>query len=100
KPDGLGGYFLTESDGTVTDFNPNPTGTLKYVQDTNGNRITAGYTSGRLSSLTASSGPSITIGYNGAGLIGTVSDSQGRSTTYTYDATSQYLVQVTESNGQ
>ena len=53
--DGLGGYLLTEADGTATDYNPN--GTLNYIQDTNGNRITAGYTGGQLTSLTASSGP-------------------------------------------
>ena len=54
-PTATGGYLLTEADGTATDYNAN--GTLNYIQDTNGNRITAGYTSGRLTSLTASSGP-------------------------------------------
>ena len=96
--DGSGGYKLTEADGTTTDFNSN--GTLNYIQDTNGNRITAGYTSGRLTTLTASSGQSITIGYNGAGLITSVSDSQGRWTTYAYDATNRYLISVTSFNGQ
>ena len=78
--DGHGGYLLTEADGTDTDYNAN--GTLNYIQDTDGNRITAGYTSGQLTSLTASSGQSFTIGYNAAGLISTVTDSQGRITTY------------------
>ena len=96
--DGEGGYLLTEADGTATDYNAN--GTLNYIQDTNGNRITAGYTGGRLTSLTASSGQSITIAYNAAGLISTVTDSQGRVTTYTYDATNQYLIAVTGFNGQ
>jgi RHS repeat-associated protein len=96
--DGDGGYLLTEADGTATDYNAN--GTLNYLQDTNGNRITAGYTSGRLTSLTASSGQSITIGYNAAGLIATVSDSQGRATTYSYDPSNQYLMSVMGFNGQ
>ena len=61
------GYLLTESDGTVTDYSSN--GTLNYMQDTDGNRITAGYTAGRLTSLTASSGQYIDIAYNAAGLI-------------------------------
>ena len=73
--DGNGGYLLTEADGTATDYNAN--GTLNYIQDTNGNRITAGYTSGRLTSLTASSGQSIDIAYNAAGLISSVTDSAG-----------------------
>ena len=73
--DGHGGYLLTEADGTATDYNAN--GTLNYIQDTNGNRITAGYTSGQLTSLTASSGQSIIIAYNAAGLISTVTDSAG-----------------------
>ena len=41
-----GGYTLTEQDGQVTAYNAD--GTLDYVQDTNGNRITAGYTGGLL----------------------------------------------------
>ena len=96
--DGHGGYLLTEADGTATDYNPN--GTLNYIQDTNGNRITAGYTGGLLTSLTASSGQSIAIAYNAAGRISTVSDSQGRVTTYSYDASNQYLTSVTAFNGQ
>ncbi len=96
--DGHAGYLLTEADGTATDYNAN--GSLNYIQDTDGNRITAGYTAGKLTSLTASSGQSITIGYNAAGLISTVSDSQGRTTSYTYDSSNQYLVSVTSFNGQ
>ena len=65
--DGSGGFLLTESDGTATDYSG--TGTLNYVQDTNGNRITAGYTAGRLTSLTVSSGQYIHIAYNATGLI-------------------------------
>ena len=43
-----GSYRLLEPDGTVYQFNSN--GTLNYVQDSNGNRITASYnTNGRLS---------------------------------------------------
>ena len=98
RADGQGGLLLTEADGTATDYNAN--GTLNYIQDTNGNRITAGYTIGRWSSLTASSGQSITIGYNSAGLISTVTDSEGRITTYAYDPTNQYLISVTGFNDQ
>ena len=54
-PIGGGAFTLTEQDGQVTAFNAD--GTLNYVQDTNGNRITAGYTSGLLTSLTRFVGP-------------------------------------------
>ncbi len=37
-----GGYLLTEANGSEEFFNAN--GTLGYVQDANGNRLTAGYT--------------------------------------------------------
>ncbi len=96
--DGLGGYLLTQRDGTITDFSAN--GTLNDMQDADGNRITAGYTNGLLTSLTASSGQSITISYNSAGLISSVADSEGRTTTYTYDSTDTYLIAVTGYNGE
>ena len=95
---GGGGYLLTESDGIETDYSSN--GLLNYMQDTDGNRITAGYTSGLLTSLTSSSGASLTIAYNSANLISTVTDSLGRIATYTYDASNQYLLSVTDVTGQ
>ena len=53
--EGTGGTFtLQESDGQIEGFNAN--GTLDYIQDTDGNRITAGYTENQLISLTDSSG--------------------------------------------
>src|SRR5262249_35032588 len=69
QPDGRGGYFadpgdegiltsigggsftLTESNGTVTGFSPD--GKVAYVEDTNGNRITAVYSNGVLTTLVA-----------------------------------------------
>lgn len=84
-------------DGTIAAFNTG--GRLTYLQDTNGNRITAGYTGGRLTSLTATSGQSISLAYNAAGLLSTVTDSAGRATTYSYDATNQHLLSVRAYNG-
>jgi RHS repeat-associated protein len=92
-----GGYLLTETTGDATAYNPD--GTLNYVQDTNGNRITAGYTFGILTSLTHSSGQSLTIAY-GAGVISSITDSDGRTTTYHYDPTNQYLTSVVYFNGE
>ena len=85
-----GTYTLREPDGTVTHFLAN--GKIDYFQDTNGNRITAAYTSGRLSGLTHSGGQLLTIAYNGAGLISSISDSTGRQALFTYDVASQHLV--------
>ena len=96
--DGNGGYRLTEADGTITDYSAN--GLLNYMQDTDGNRITAGYTAGVLTSLTTASGQFIDISYNAAGLISSITDSAGRATTYNYDSTNTYLLSVNGYNGQ
>ncbi len=85
--DGAGGYLLTAPDGSLTDFSSG--GALHYIQDTDGNRITAGYTSNQLSSLTHSSGQSLSIAYNSNGLISSITDSTGRTTSYTYNAAEQ-----------
>jgi RHS repeat-associated protein len=93
KLDG-GGYAVTETGGFVTAFRLD--GKVNYVQDTNGNRITASYTNGHLTSLTHSSGQSLQIAYNGAGRIKTITDpASGRLTTYTYDASNEHLMTVT-----
>ncbi len=93
-----GGYTLTELDGQVTAYNPD--GTLNYIQDTNGNRITTSYTDGLLTKLTHSSGQFLLLAYNNAGLISSITDSDGRTTTYHYDPTDQYLTSVVDFNGQ
>ncbi len=62
-PDGAGCYLLTEIDGTKTDYTA--AGFLNYRQDSDGNRITVGYTGIKLTSLTASGGQFIDIAYNG-----------------------------------
>ena len=93
-----GEFDLRSADGTVTHYLS--TGTLQYVRDPNGNQVTAGYTAGRLTSLTHSSGQSISIFYNAAGHIDHVTDSAGRVTSYGYDPTDQYLLTVTEDDGK
>jgi hypothetical protein len=49
-----GAFQLREKDGTLTAFNANDT--LDFLRDTDGNRITAGYTAGLLTSLTDTNG--------------------------------------------
>ena len=88
--DGSGGYTLTEKTGAVSEYAAN--GTLNYIQDLNGNRITLGYSGGLLTSLTHSSGQYIQLAYNGAGLIQTITDQLGHQTILTYDAANQHLI--------
>ena len=77
-------FLLRETDGLVTAFRAD--GKVHYVEDINGNRITAGYTGARISSLNHSSGQILQIAYNGAGRIGSVTDpASGRQATFTYD---------------
>ncbi len=94
----IGGvYQLRERGGMVFVFNLD--GTLNYVQDPNGNRITAGYTGGRLTSLTHSDGAALAIHYNAQGLIDRVTDPAGRFSTYTYDVTGEHLLTYTDKYG-
>ena len=97
SPKGPGGTFtLQETDGQIEAFNAN--GTLDYIQDTNGNRITAGYTGGRSPASPSTSGASLTIAYNAAGLIASVTSSDGRTVNYTYDA-GEHLTSVQSYDG-
>jgi RHS repeat-associated protein len=92
-----GAYQLREKDGTLIAFNTN--GSLNYEEDTNGNRITAGYTGSLLISLTESNGEAITLSYNSAGLISQVTDAEDRTTTYSYDSNDQLLLSVSNAQG-
>ncbi len=93
-----GAYQLRETDGTVEAFLPS--GQLDFVQDSNGNRITAAYNaSGQMVSLTDSDGQALTIAYNGQGLISTITDPNGQlAATYSYDS-GGHLVTVTTPQG-
>jgi RHS repeat-associated protein len=91
-----GVYHLVELNGLVTVFRAD--GSLDYVQDTNGNRITAGYTSGQLTTLSASNGEQMTLSYNGQGLVSQVTDAQGRVATYQYDV-GMHLLSCTTMQG-
>lgn len=81
-----GGVVWTQADGSVFEFLP--TGELESVRDAFGNRISLTYTAGLLTTLTATSGGvvtgTLTIMYSG-GKVSTVTDSDGRTTTYSYD---------------
>ena len=91
-----GGFVLRESDGLLTGFRSD--GRLDYWEDTNGNRITAGYTEDLLTSLTHSSGQYITLAYTADGYVETVTDSAGRVTTFTYEG--DLLTSFVDTTGQ
>jgi RHS repeat-associated protein len=94
---GSGAFTLQEASGIVEVFRTD--GKLNYVQDPNGNRIACGYTGNQLTSLTHSSGQSLTITYNGFGMIASITDSLGRQTTFGYDASGQHLISATYFDG-
>jgi RHS repeat-associated protein len=91
-----GAFQLREKTGGVTAFRAD--GLLDFLEDTNGNRITAGYTGGQLTSLTRSSGAALTLSYTGARLH-QVTDPAGGVATYEYDASGEHLVRVTTTAG-
>ncbi|MFO7907411.1 MAG: RHS repeat-associated core domain-containing protein, partial [Pirellulaceae bacterium] len=97
-------YQLSEKNGTSWQFDSD--GRLHYVEDTNDNRVTLEYTDGRLTTLTHGNGEELTIGYNGKGLVDTVTDPNGpdpgddRVTQYSYTASGEYLSTVTMPDGR
>jgi RHS repeat-associated protein len=95
---GAGRFRIQESDGSVRVFRAD--GLLEYSEDSNQNRITMGYdASGRLASMTHSSGQVMQIAYNGAGRINTITDPVGRQTLFTYDAANEHLLSVQAPDG-
>jgi RHS repeat-associated protein len=89
-------YTLTDPNGLVTQFE---SGRVVYLNDANGNLITAAYNGAQLASLTSSSGQSISFTYNNAGHIASLSNSLGQTAHFTYDASNQYLLSATDLNG-
>src|SRR5207248_2726232 len=75
-------------------------GKLAFVEDLNGNRITATYTGDLLTRLEHSSGQFLDLAYNAAGLLQTVTDSDGRVVHYSYDAANEHLVKFTDYDGR
>ncbi|MDB5307932.1 MAG: repeat-associated core domain protein [Gemmataceae bacterium] len=89
---------LREKDGTVMRFRAD--GRFDNEQDTNGNRITAGYNAaGQLVSLTHSDGSVLSITYNPQGRVNTVTDPSGRVASYAYDTGGEHLLSVTTVRG-
>ena len=90
-------YQIKEFDGTVQSFLAN--GKLDFIQDTNGNKVTLGYTANLLTGLSYSNGDKVTFKYNAQGRVNEVVDIYGQSTTYTYDPTGERLLSVSDVSG-
>ena len=87
---GGGAFSLSEKGGLLYTFHAD--GKLSYVEDTNGNRITAVYSADLLQTLTHSSGKSLDITHSPSGLIETITDpNTGRQTVFTYDVADEHL---------
>ena len=92
-----GAYQIREADGTIEDFGTD--GRLSYVQDSNGNRISAVYNGSQLTQLVDSFGETTTFTYNGQGLVTQITDPVGETTTFRYDAAGQHLLSITDPSG-
>ncbi len=95
---GGGAFHLVEPNGLLTRFGAD--GSLDYVEEPNGNRITADYNGDQLTGLTHSSGKTLQIAYNAAGRIERLADPIGRETVFSYDAADEHLISVTDPDGQ
>jgi RHS repeat-associated protein len=93
-----GKYVLQEKNGSIYSFRSDNQ-KLDYVSDPNGNRITAGYTGARLTSLTQTNGESLALSYNSQGTLDKIVSSTSETTTYTYDPSGQHLLSVTTDEG-
>ncbi|MCL7489109.1 MAG: DUF6531 domain-containing protein, partial [Desulfobulbaceae bacterium] len=84
-------FTITAPGGVKTVFNAN--GTVNYIEDLNGNRITAEYSGSMLSRLVHSSGQYLSINYSGS-LIQSVTDNTGHlSVLYDYSGDNLSSVQ-------
>ena len=94
-------YVLQELDGIRTAFNA--AGRLDYIEDPNGNRITATYGNAlapnRLIRLTDNFGNEFVFRYNANDRIISVTAPDGRISTYTYDAAGNNLETITDELG-
>ena len=90
--------LLTEKSGTIYHFIPNPNVPanilLDYIQDLNGNRITANYTNGMVTSATNTAGDTWTYTWNSQGRISQMADPVGRVANFAYDTAGTHLLSI------
>ncbi|MDD1620236.1 MAG: DUF6531 domain-containing protein, partial [Methylococcaceae bacterium] len=86
------GWQLTGEDGSVETYDA--TGKLLSIKSLGGATHTLTYTSGLLTSITHSNGRSLTLGYDSASRLSTLTDPSGGVTRYGYNATTGDLQTV------
>ncbi len=90
-------FSVREKNGVVQMFNAD--GTLHYVEDPNGNRITCTHQDGRLASLAHSGGQRLDLSYTPQGRIAAITDTLGRETRFGYDPAGEHLLSATYYDG-
>ncbi len=93
-----GRFVLVELDGNRYFFDDAGHGHITRMEEPNGNFITFSYTAGKLTGLTNKAGQSISLTYNGDGLLTTLTDAianPARSFSYTYNSAGN-LTKVTD----
>ena len=88
--------------GNASNMTYNGGGQLTGVSDPAGRgSLTLAYTSGKLTSVTDWASPArvVTYQYDGGGRLWKVTDRNNKTTTYTYDGTSQRLATITDARG-
>lgn len=96
RPDGT--FELREADGLLRRFRAD--GRIDYLEDLNGNRVTAQYTGSRITRLLHSSGQFIDVTYNAQGRIAGLTDSEGETVAFSYDASGEYLLSAQYHDGR
>jgi len=89
-----GSFMLEETYGVVYAFRSD--GKLDYVQDTHGNRITCVFTADQLIRLEHNAGPFLSFSYTTGGRVEQITDSVGRTTMFSYDASGEHLASATD----
>ncbi|MCG8599810.1 MAG: hypothetical protein MI807_06690, partial [Verrucomicrobiales bacterium] len=90
-----GVYETVTPNGTRTRFRAD--GQIDYIEDPNGNRVTASWTGGRLTGLAHTSGATIAISYSGD-YVSQVTESTGRSVTFAHQG--DHLTFATTDDGK
>jgi RHS repeat-associated protein len=104
-----GSFTLTKKDKTSFTFAAitntpflvaGPVYRLISIVDRNGNTTTLTYTAGNLTSITDTYGRTLSLAYNAQNKMTSVTDPDGRMTTFQYDATGHKLTKITDPNGK